>query len=217
MVLSNQDKLAMCLALSTMSPQIDLTRYKIFRARNASVYNIKSGQLQYDINFSADADCDEVFRRLIRMVYREKIRGLAPTLEELQDDDVACEKFIDIINTFKLDANKNTVKYQYQQEAVSLLTNRLSNFVEFAEESNHINGEMAVLSKSLFMLDKLLVANITKEDKIKMEDLEAFIASSDAQDSYIADNFIMEFPWLESPVDNSQNEELNKEMRENNE
>lgn len=99
-MLSNLQKASISALLCIMDGDIELTRYNIKKAKNSSIYNIKSknGKLNHYIDFVKDENVDEVFRDVVRQVYNKRIGADHPI--EYFSDNFSINCIVDIINEY---------------------------------------------------------------------------------------------------------------------
>ena len=161
MELSNINKLSMSIALAIMSDRYTLTKYNIRQARNKSMYEIKdeSGDKSYIIGFDEEKDYHEMFADIMQNVLLERFpKKRVPTADELNEGRFSSKKFVDIVNSYSLDApDHNSQEYAGQLDVFSRIVGNMMTMCDLSEEANQLNLETKTISSAVFMLDRTLM------------------------------------------------------------
>lgn len=139
---SNLQKASLSALLSIMDGDIELIRYNLKKAKNASLYNIKAkdGSFNYFIDFSKDENVDDLFRDVVRKVYNNVSNNDFPI--EYFSDNFAINCVVDIVNDYiNLDTDKlsNYEKMQSNYDRLGIYLDYLTDI--YQSEANYATKE----------------------------------------------------------------------------
>lgn len=213
MELSNINKLSMSISLALMSEKYSLTRYRMIQARNTSIYEIKSLEdgKSYIIGFDEEKDYSEMFGEILKNVISERFpKRRQPTLDELNDSTFASKKYIDIVNSFSLDAESGTEEYSLQKKAFDRISSNMIEMCDIGEELNHLSLETRTIADAIFITDKTLMHRYASNDIILLSDLEEQLRANNSGIQHQKDMMAKEFPWVNESEANQPDFELEK-------
>lgn len=184
-------------------------------ARNLSNYLIASEDYDksYYIGFDKEKDYSKMFGEMMQDVIVERFpKRREPTLDELSDNNYACKKIIDIINSYSLDAPKESIEYSSQLSDFNRITADMMEMCEIGEELNHLSIETKAVADAIFIVDQTLMKRFSSGDTILLSDLENVIHTCHYGITKQQEDIAKEFPWVNRPLGNQMDYDLEKEI-----
>lgn len=216
MELTNINKLSLSIALSLMSDKYSLSRIRMKSARNLSNYQIMSEDYMksYYIGCDEEKDYSKMFGEMMQNVLSERFpKRREPTLDELRDSNFACKKFVDIINSYSLDApNKESVEYATQLSEFNRISADMMEMCDIGEELNFLKIETKAVADAIYIVDQTLMKRFDSGDTIHVGDLENIIHTCHYGIKTQQEDIEKEFPWVKRPLGNQIDYDLEKQI-----
>ena len=215
MELNNHNKAVMSLALAILSENLSFSRYSMRQAQCSDIYKIKSkdGSIDYLFDFKNTKDFDSMFRNLLHEVLTERSKTRVPTIDELNDDELALKKFVQITNSFvTCPKDQKSLEFtKFHQDQIRI-QNHLFALCEMAEEANILNGGVDILTATLFILDKLVLYNTKNNTLEKVNDFKVYLNTCSEGGKSALDDLKKDQRWIGSNEAKTIDHDLGKEI-----